>query len=153
MKQQIREVVKDAKNLNQIKQSLIKLFQDIKETDQHTQLGYVAGILYSDGPEHFERNRQLLATRTEIIRKTQSFPIFSAHDIFSDGIYSQIEERNFSHQDRRDIFITFWRDIVGSGFVTDIFMTPRWEFSEGAIDEHETAQKFSLTIHYFNDKK
>ena len=153
MKQQIRIAVNDAKNLAEIRTALLQLFQNIKQQENQSQIGYVAGILYSDGPEYFERNRQLLAKRTEMIRSTQTFPIFSAYDIFSDGIYDQIEERKLSVQDARDIFIQFWRDILGSGLISDIFMTPRWEFSEGAKDEHQTAQKFGLTIHYFHDQQ
>jgi hypothetical protein len=150
VKQKIKKAVKNAKDLNETKQILLELFQEIR--NENDQIGYVAGILFSDGLQYFERNRQLLAKRTEIIRNHQQFPIFSAYDIFSDGLYDQIEEKEISYQERRNAFINFWRGIVGSGFVTDIFMTPRWEFSEGARDEHETAQKFGLTIHYFNDE-
>ncbi len=34
------------------------------------------------------------------------------------------------------------------GYITDIFMTPRWEHSEGARDEHKNAIKAGMTIHY-----
>lgn len=152
MQHQIKDTLQNAKNLNEVKEQFLEFLQEIKKQEKHLQIGYVAGILYSDGPEYFERNRQLLKKRTEIIRKNQNFPIFSAYDIFHWGLYDQIEERNFPDSKRRAAFIQFWRDIVGSSLVTDVFMTPRWEFSEGARDEHETAQKFNLTVHYFNDK-
>lgn len=47
----------------------------------------------------------------------------------------------------------FWRDILESGHVTDIFMTPRWEQSKGAIDEHEAAKQLGIKIHYMNNSK
>lgn len=45
----------------------------------------------------------------------------------------------------------FWREIFKSGHVTDVFMTPRWEKSKGAVDEYKTAQKIGLTIHYLQE--
>lgn len=34
---------------------------------------------------------------------------------------------------------------------TDIFMTPRWEQSGGAADEHDTALALKLRIHYLEE--
>ena len=58
-----------------------------------------------------------------------------------------LEEIRLSTPERRKAFIAFWREVLELGKVTDIFMTPRWEQSEGATDEYNTAQRLGIQIH------
>jgi hypothetical protein len=75
--------------------------------------------------------------------------IFSSVDLFyGNEFYNQIEDTRLPYKERRTAFIGFYREILQNSFITDIFMTPRWQKSEGATDEHETAKKQKLTIHY-----
>lgn len=87
----------------------------------------------------------------EKLRRVHKFPMFSAVDVFSDNIYAQLEEMALSFEKREVKIRSFWRQIFKSGYVTDIFMAPRWDKSKGATDEHETAKQIGLKIHYIKD--
>lgn len=147
MQKDIVTALKSAKNLIHVRQELIKLFKQIRN-GKVARIGYVAGILNSDGPQHFERNRKRIAEHAGVLRKIHKFPIFSAVDVFSDEIYFRMEEWKLPFEKREAKAIFFWREILKSGHVTDIFMTPRWEKSKGATDEHKTAKKLGMSIHY-----
>ena len=147
MHKNIAPALKNATTLQHIKEELIKLFKAARNKNGNIRIGYVAGILNSDGPKHFENNRKKLADYTEKLRKMHKFPIFSVIDVFSDEIYNRLEEWRLPFEKREIKARFFWREILASGHVTDIFMTPRWEKSKGATDEHETAKRIGLTIH------
>jgi len=89
---------------------------------------------------------RILREHTEKIRKEKDFPIFSATDVMALETLIQIKAHKLVVKD----FIKFWREILESGHVTDIFMTPRWNKSFGATDEHETAKKLGIKIHYLD---
>lgn len=107
-------------------------------------LGYVAGIINSDGPEHAERNFRNLEFYTKILQGRTSFPIFSATEIF----HAELLQRLRAREHIGDEFIKFWRSVLSSGHVTDVFFTPRWDESAGALDEHEIAKITGLSVHY-----
>ncbi len=114
-----------------------------------TRIGYVAGIITSDGPDNIDRNIRELLENTNRLRLEQEFPIFSAPDIFTKSVYRKINE---SGKVTEGNFIDFWDKVLRSGYVTDIFMTPRWDASRGAVIEHFTAEDMKLHIHYLNKK-
>jgi hypothetical protein len=146
MEEKVVEAVRHATTVAEVQQNLITLFAKLHA--EHKRIGYVAGILFSDGPEFFDRNVKILEDHTTRIRSEQSFPIFSSIDVFyDDDFYNRLPETTLPYDQRRKVFFDFWRAIVGCGYVTDIFMTPRWEKSEGARDEYETAKKHNLKIH------
>ena len=147
MKQQIITSISKSTNLNQIVEAFNKLCLDLRK--DHGKIGYVAGIVFSEGPEHVKKNIVLLEKYTTELRKKNNFPIFSSVDLFyGNEFYNQIEDTKLPYKERRTAFIEFYRKILQNSFITDIFMTPRWEKSEGATDEHETAKKQKLIIHY-----
>lgn len=150
MHKNIGFALKNATTLDHVKKELIKVFEIARNKNGNIKIGYVAGILNSDGPKHFENNRQKLTDHAERLRKIHEFPIFSAVDVFSIEIYDRLEEWKLSLEEREAKARLFWREILESGHVTDIFMTPRWEKSKGATDEHKTAKKIGLTIHYLS---
>lgn len=113
----------------------------------------MAGILTSDGAEYFEINRKRLADYVKKLRKIHKFPIFSAVDVFSSEVYERLKEWRLPFNEREVKVRSFWRKILKSGHVTDVFMTPRFEKSKGAQDEHKTAKEFGLKIHYLEDAK
>lgn len=154
MEKNIGPALKNATTLFHVKKELIKLF---KATKNQTgggiiRIGYVAGIVNSDGPQYFEINRKKLANHAGKLRRIHKFPMFSAVDVFSDYVYAQLEEMELSFDQREAKMRSFWRKILKSGCVTDIFMTPRWDRSNGAVDEHKTAKTIGLTIHYIKDE-
>lgn len=142
MKNILANAFKQATTLDQVRDEFILISNNLKQERRNNQLGYVAGIINSDGPEKLQENIKKLIEQTEIIRKNNNFPIFSATDIFYQGLYQRLSNTN------RALFIKFWREILEKASVTDIFMTPRWNMSEGAKDEHETAKRLGLKIHY-----
>ncbi len=151
MLKKIGTALKNATTLHHVKKELVKLLEITKNKNGDIQIGYVAGILNSDGPAHIEKNRRKLATYTEKLRQIHEFPIFSNVDIFSNEVYNRLEEWRLSLEEREAKARLFWREILESGHITDIFMTPRWDKSKGATDEHETAKKIGLKIHYVQD--
>lgn len=147
MKAKLARVLVDSTNLAAVRDKVVALFDQTRQRTGTKRIGYVAGIINSDGPEKVEENRQRLAEYTERIREEQDFPIFSATDIFSKELFAKLEEVKLGGPERNEAFMRFWREILESGNVTDIFMTPRWEQSVGATDEHKTATKLGITIH------
>lgn len=146
MKDAISKVLVTATTLKEVKDILLPLLQQTHKKEQR--IGYVAGILFSDGPLHVKRNIQALSDYTEFLRKQHSFSIFSPTDVFYNGLFPRLKESSFPESARRIVFVSFWRDVLNSGFITDIFMTPRWQESSGATDEHNIAKEKGITIHY-----
>ncbi len=138
--------IKIATTLTDISKSLILSFEQAKKEKNTIQIGYVSGIITSEGPEHIQRNILLLKTHAQRLREIHSFPIISAPDIFTSEVPIQIDSPNIPYQD----WIQFWRDVLRSGYITDIFMTPRWEKSTGAKDEFQIANEEDMTIHYIS---
>lgn len=151
MKQKIRTAIKSSTNLKHVEKAIINLLHEIKKENPKKRVGYVAGIVTSDGEDHMQRNIDRLAALTEKLRIKVSFPIFSSVDIFGDGIYDQIEDFHLERTLREKAFVDFWRNILRSGHITDVYMTPRWDESRGARDEHETAKQMGIRIHYVNE--
>lgn len=144
MKEKIREAIRTAESLDKVKSGVIEVLRVVREDDQTIRLGYVAGIVTSDGPAKINENVTRLEAYTEQVRAEQGFPVFSSTDVFSQSLFDQINARSLPNQ----VWLDFWRDVFGSGHVTHLFMTPRWEQSTGAQDEHETAKRLGITVHY-----
>lgn len=143
MREQIMSAVLTETTINGVRDAVIGVFEQVKD-ENDPRMGYVSGIITSDGPEHQDRNIRILAEYTDRIRGLHPFPIFSATDVFNDEVFDRINATSLPVQSWFD----FWRDVLNSGYVTDIFMTPRWEKSSGARDELETAEKLGLKVHY-----
>ncbi len=148
MKNEIRNATNNSTSLSEIKVGLIDVLARFKENHHEKRLGYVSGIITSDGIENVERNMQALEDHTEELRKKHDFPIFSATDLFDNHVFEIIDAYNIPTQE----WLKFWREVLESGTITDVFMTPRWENSKGATDEYSVAKSLGLRIH-FKDKK
>lgn len=143
MRHHIISHLQKAKSIQDAQTLLIRLF----DINRFPRLGYAAGVITSDGPEKINENRRILLSLTQELRMKNPYPIFCAVDVFTDEL---LENINW-HTLHSDHFVTFWRNILGSGFITDIYMTPRWQISNGAKDEYEIAKKEGLTIHYLEN--
>ncbi len=148
MVEKIKPVLINARNLTEVESAMVDLFVTLKRADSVTDIGYVAGIITSDGSKHIEANILRLANYTERLRTAHDFPIFSATDVFSSELFKRLPEMALPHHEREIHFINFWRNILNSGHVSHIFMTPRWDKSKGAMDEHQTARQRGLKIYY-----
>ncbi|MCL4365593.1 DUF4406 domain-containing protein [Candidatus Marsarchaeota archaeon] len=132
----------DADSLDDVKRGVIGV---LNEVGNGSRLGYVSGIITSDTPELVDLNMRRLAEYTDYLRSDVAFPVFSSTDIFSNELEDKLSCNTIGE------WHSFWRDVLEQGHVTDIFMTPRWRSSAGAKDEHETAKRIGISIHYMED--
>lgn len=146
MQERIREAVKDSETLNEVRDNILTLLKNLFEIDGATQIGYVSGIITSDGKEKIGENIERLQRFTEHVRKTSGFPIFSSIDVFPDELFNRLGGAKIGKEE----WEVFWREVLQSPYVTDMFMTPRWNQSTGATDEFRTAKATGKTLHYFN---
>ncbi|KKR50513.1 MAG: hypothetical protein UU81_C0002G0027 [Microgenomates group bacterium GW2011_GWC1_41_8] len=146
MKELIYEQIKFASTVEDVRQSVVRLLGKLRLKDDVERIGYVSGIITSGGS--IEENIQRLIAHTDRLRTIHNFPIFTPPDVFPDDVFERTNAIN--HPSEK--WIEFWRTILESGHVTDIFMTPRWQLSRGATDEHETAQRIGITIHYVEEE-
>jgi len=147
---EIKNSIKDAKNLNQILIITISILKNYKNSKAN-RIGYVAGAVTSDGDEKLKENIENLDRYTKQIRKENRFHIFSSTDIFDEKLIYNLEELVLSPNEVEKKFREFWRKILGSSYITDIFMTPGWQRSRGAKDEHKTAKDAGLKIHHLDN--
>src|SRR3989344_8301647 len=118
MKEIIQPRLKSVGSFGELFSIVCTTLQEVKEKGQ-TRIGYVSGIISSDGPDKIQENIERLQRITEILRGNHKFPIFSATDIFTSEIYERCsKDRALLNSD----FIQFWRNLLGAGFVTDVFM-------------------------------
>lgn len=145
MKQKIRKSVKNSNTLEEVRDKLFEVFRKMRELG-HQRIGYVAGAITADGRENIPRNIEILAGHTKKLRYKHDIPIFSATDVFDDALFDRLDKAGFVNAD----WEVFWREVLGTEekFVTDMFMTPGWERSSGATDEHEVAKEMQMTIVY-----
>lgn len=143
MRKVIRRAVQKATNLPEVRDKLLAVLAQ----QNGSRIGYVAGIITSDGPEHIEKNLQKLEKCTQRIKQRESIVVFSAVDVFDEELFIRLKASTLP----QDSWWIFWREVLGSGHITDIYMTPRWQESTGARDEHETATKVGIAIHYEKD--
>jgi hypothetical protein len=104
-------------------------------------LGFVTGIIASEGHHLIDRNMEILEAYANHLRGKSEFPIFCATDIFY---------REFLHAVKWNTtfdFFPMWRKVISEGGVTDLFQTPRWRLSLGARDEHEHSSTLQIRIH------
>lgn len=145
MQAKILHALQEARSLAETRDLLLELFR-AERSGGLTDIGYVSGMISSDGPEHIQRNRERLRAITEEVRQRENVAIFSAVDVFNDQLFPKLEVLGYPNED----WIQFWREILDTPerFVTSVFMTPRWEESRGARDEHEVALRMGITIYY-----
>ena len=136
----------EAYTLDQVLDIVFSVLDKVKKDKPDMRIGYVSGIITSDGLDYMQKNMRELIIYTEEIQKRYNFPIFSATNVFQNKLLQKLESNGF----RREDYIQFWREILSSGYITDIFMTPRWNHSQGSIDEYRTAERYGIRIHYYS---
>jgi hypothetical protein len=144
MRTLLKKSIKKASSIEEVLQITLEIISQTKKDNSEARIGYVAGKVTTDGKENILKNLKRLHSFTEDIRKEFGENIFSAADVFDEEVYWKINIARPIHEEE---FYALWQRIVGSG-ITDIFMTPEWEKSTGASDEHKTAKKLGIKIHY-----
>jgi len=141
----MQEAVREVRSLAQVGEAMLSTLAEFKKGNPElVQLGYVSGIIGSDGPQHISRNRAILSQWAHELRLHKPFPLFAPSEIFTDAVYQAINVDELTNND----WFPFWRNILGARHITDIFMTPRWEESHGARDEYACARELGLRIHF-----
>lgn len=126
MHKSIGPALKSATSLFHVEKELVKLLKATRQQEGGiTRIGYVAGIINSDGQKYFEINRKKLVNHAKKLRRIHKFSIFSAVDVFSSEVYERLEEWKLPFNEREAKVRAFWRKILKSGHITDIFLTPR----------------------------
>lgn len=142
----LRSSIKGAHNLTLVQTKIVGVLNDVILPNA-SHLGFVSGILSSDGLEFRAQNLRKLQEYTNILRKEIPFPLFSAGDFYDEDFFNR-----FDHINNPKRWDKFWKYIFVNGKVTDLFMTPRWEKSEGARYEFELGKWMGITIHMVEDK-
>lgn len=110
---------------------------------------FVSGSVFSDGEDRVADNIARLRRFTDHVAESLGQTAFSWVDVIYDSdLYGTLDIYHLPYQTRLERVMGFWRTILSSGHVTEVCMTPGWERSTGAQDEHRTAQQHALTIHY-----
>jgi t-SNARE complex subunit (syntaxin) len=132
--------------LNELEKAVLKVLS--KHAAERVNIGYVAGVLTSDGPEKIAENvEKLINTTNQIRNKHKDILIFSSTDIFNEKLVFALEDYKKDRHLLENKFHKFWENILSSGYVNDIFMTKGWERSKGAKHEYQVAKKNKLVIH------
>lgn len=140
----LRKVAKDNVTLDQKLSAITKLLSSVLKLDPTLRIRYLAGRVTSDGPDFISQNLTKLNTYTDELEKKYGQYVFSAEDVFADEKYWM---KNITSKDLKHIYVEFWQKLLKGG-VTDMYMSPGWETSNGATFEHEFAQKNCIKIHY-----
>ncbi len=108
MNNYILDVMSNVEHLDHVYEKMLLAFKNAKKKKNAKRIGYVAGIIGSEGPEHVENNLKKLMDYTMTIRKKHDFPIFSATDVFKEtGLLETLQEMKLSRNEREVLFITF----------------------------------------------
>lgn len=150
MRTKIYQQIREATSLSEVQEGLVRVFRTVKEAEPNQRIGIVSGIITSEGDEFMERNIKRLHLYTAHLSQQHDFPLFSSVDVFGNGLYTQIKEFSLERELREKHFVDFWRGVFRSGHLTNVFMTPRWEISSGARDEHAISVEEQIAIHYID---
>ncbi|MCL5435555.1 MAG: hypothetical protein M1275_00505 [Patescibacteria group bacterium] len=145
MRELFFEAIGEAENLEEVYKGLLSVLNQLNRR-RDMRIGYVAGIITSEGLEHAEKNFKRLDRFTSALRERRGFPMISAPEVFDGEVF--VRQRASRPGYGKEDFLRFWRSVLASGHVTDVFFTPRWEESAGSIDEFKTAKALNLRIHF-----
>lgn len=144
----------DARDLGDLRFSVGKVLHDLREEYGLARTGLVSGKIGAILPEDEHRNRLILKSHTDRLRvMLRGVLIFSSSDIFStkNNLYSVVTA-DMSRERARFELCNFWSEMIKDGKVTDLFLTPGWENSEGANIEKKAAEENGCNI-YFPDNR
>lgn len=124
-------LLKETNTIPEITQQIIPFLRS-----QHTKdLGFVTGILTSDGLDKLPHHKDQLLRFTQKIRQEVEYPVFSFPEIFAE----QRREQIGYYTANADEIKLFCRALITKSGVTKVFFTPGWERSSGCQDEYRIA--------------
>ena len=124
--------------------TVVQVLKDFQSSSGNTKLGYVSGIMTSDGRKFEPVNCLLLDEYAKVIGPKVTYPLFSPPDMITD-------EMRFILLNKEQKYVyTLYGRVFREVPVTDMFMTPRWQASGGANAEHIIAKEANIAIHYLD---
>ena len=139
--------LEDPRTLDSVKNVLLSVLEDLRLSGQD-RIGYIPGIISSDGEENISRNVQRLSGYADAIQELVNFPVFAPTDAINNNVYKSLDISVLPPAEREDSLNVFWSEVLGGGYITHMFATPRWEESRGAMNEHNIAKRMDIKIIY-----
>ena len=124
MEQRLFAAINDCESMHDVLDIVKRLLKETKNGG-HDRIGYVAGIISSDGPEHIAANFARLCQYSRAIRVRAEIPLISAGWVFPPDMFNRLNGAAMGEQ----FFYDFWEQVLRTGHITDMFFTPRWEVS------------------------
>lgn len=131
-------------SLDDVLEGLVVFLKNYRHNRANCPIAFVTGPITSNGSSHIARNTTRLIDNTRSLQAQTDGLVFCWFDIFCEEVKQAVRYESISYEG----FLTFSKQVVASGYITDIYMTPNFESSTGARLEHETAQACGLRIHY-----
>ncbi|MDO8752125.1 MAG: DUF4406 domain-containing protein [Candidatus Wolfebacteria bacterium] len=131
----------------------VSVFRKFRKEYAYPRLGYVAGPLPSQGsldagepasPAKRGEHHRVHVELAGVLGQQFAFPLCTMQDMFPPQALLRLKDKGFTSKHYAD----FARNVLQSGYVTDVFMAPGWEESKTARAEHEAAKQFGLNVHY-----
>lgn len=148
MIEQIHQAMQNPETLDQAKDALLGLFQQLHNQDPKIQIWYVPGLIRSNGLENMAENLRVLAHFAKVVGQQMGEFAFAPTDVFDQAAFDRIDPNVDKPKNIR--YMAFWRAILESGLIYGVVMTPRWKESEGAKDEYAAAQKMGMVINFIS---
>lgn len=134
------EILKQLTDFDRARETIIRRLQEASlETENH-RVGFVSGLAMSEGPLLAIKNIGMLKRYTRFVKKHVEYPVYSVIDFLKEEALIRVLSGKEESQ-------RLWREVLQSGYVTDIFMAPKWEQSHGSTNEHRTAKELEIQIH------
>jgi hypothetical protein len=149
----MKVAVSNADTFDDIQRGVMGVLRLASHMTPNGRLGYLSAIISSLGYERIGEMTIRLENVTAQLRENADmfgFPVFSSSDIFPPGGVMEARIKASGEKLSQDNFNKFWDSILGSGFVTDIFMTPHWELSSGAKLEYQKACDMKMVTHLYD---
>ena len=141
----------NVRNFQELSSATVEWMQEKKKGGVE-RIGFVSGMVASQGPQNVKDNMQRLLDESTLLTKELNFPVFSSTEIFTSGVWERLPETQLPKAERSPHMHQLFRDILAGG-VTDIFMMPDWQQSGGATDENNAAKELGLKIHYLPQRQ
>jgi hypothetical protein len=136
----------ETKNLPQASERIQDILRTVQKTTPSARVAIVLGVTVSDGPEFTTQNINRLRVCSDYIRRRHDFPVFSLIDIFPENWHLENQDKSRAMKEYQN----FWKSLLLSGSITDVFVTPRWESNPELVELHSIAQKAGIHIHYWD---
>lgn len=103
----------------------------------------VCGPLTSGGPDNYENNARRLASAEKVLQ-SRGMTVWT---------FGEAEEEIFGKNYDPDNIITYFhKPVFESGLIKEVYFLPRWNESNGAVQERKIADEAGLIIKEFPEE-